>query len=89
MFILYKNLNTTIVLLSQDDIEKIVEEIEKEEKRRLQVKEFTTPPPRRVNFSIAPHPFKDELILFGGEFFNGQKVRFHELIFKTHIVVII
>lgn len=27
-----------------------------------------------LNASLCAHPEKDELILFGGEFFNGQKV---------------
>ncbi|CAJ0937755.1 unnamed protein product [Ranitomeya imitator] len=27
----------------------------------------------RLNASLTPHPEKDELILFGGEYFNGQK----------------
>lgn len=31
------------------------------------------PPSRRVNFSLTPHPLKDELIMFGGEFYDGQK----------------
>nr|CAD7392510.1 unnamed protein product [Timema cristinae] len=57
-----------------DDIEKIVLEIEKEEKKRNTVVECIVPPPsRRANFSLTPHKDKDELILFGGEYFNGQK----------------
>lgn len=28
----------------------------------------------RLNASFSAHPEKDELILFGGEFFNGKKV---------------
>lgn len=28
----------------------------------------------RLNASLSAHPEKDELILFGGEFFNGKKV---------------
>lgn len=31
---------------------------------------------RRLNASLCAHPEKDELILFGGEFFNGKKVGF-------------
>lgn len=31
-------------------------------------------PSRRINFSFIPHPDKEELILFGGEYFDGQKV---------------
>lgn len=28
----------------------------------------------RLSASLSSHPEKDELILFGGEFFNGKKV---------------
>lgn len=30
----------------------------------------------RLNGSLTAHPEKDELILFGGEYFNGQKVTY-------------
>lgn len=42
------------------------------------VEEFSSSPvccPSRLNASLCAHPEKDELILFGGEFFNGKKVR--------------
>lgn len=32
-----------------------------------------------LNASLCAHPEKDELILFGGEFFNGQKVLIENL----------
>ncbi|KNC81507.1 hypothetical protein SARC_06173 [Sphaeroforma arctica JP610] len=32
----------------------------------------TKPPSPRVNFTFAAHPAADELILFGGEYYNGQ-----------------
>ncbi|XP_012578314.1 PREDICTED: kelch domain-containing protein 4, partial [Condylura cristata] len=32
-----------------------------------------SPPSPRLNASFSAHPEKDELILFGGEYFNGQK----------------
>lgn len=38
------------------------------------VEEEVAMPSRRSNFSITPHPDKDQLIIFGGEFFNGSKV---------------
>lgn len=28
----------------------------------------------RCNMTLTPHPDKDELILFGGEYFTGNKV---------------
>lgn len=30
----------------------------------------------RLHASLSAHPEKDELILFGGEYFNGQKVKY-------------
>lgn len=38
------------------------------------VEEEVAAPSRRSNFSITPHPDKDQLIIFGGELFNGSKV---------------
>lgn len=59
----------------QDDIEKIVAEIEKEEARRQCIKEVVVDAPfRRVNFTLTAHPFKDELIMLGGEFYDGRQV---------------
>ena len=50
-------------------------EIEKEEARRQRVVEKTVPQPsRRVNFTLTAHPFKDELIMLGGEFHDGRTV---------------
>lgn len=50
-------------------------EIEREEARRQLVKEIVVEPPsRRVNFTLNAHPFKNELIMLGGELFNGQQV---------------
>lgn len=61
---------------NQDDIEQIVAQIEEEERKRQETVIKTVPPPSpRGNFSFTAHPTKDELILFGGEYFNGQKVR--------------
>lgn len=62
-------------MLVQDDIEKIVAEIEKEEARRQQYKEVIVgAPSRRVNFTLTAHPLKDELIMLGGEFHDGRHV---------------
>ncbi|XP_056637320.1 kelch domain-containing protein 4 [Diorhabda sublineata] len=58
----------------EDDIETILSQLEKEEKKRLQVTEaLIDPPSRRLNFSLVAHPDKEQLILYGGEYFNGQK----------------
>ena len=33
------------------------------------------PPSKRSSFTFCSHPDKDVLILFGGEYFNGLKVK--------------
>eukprot|EP00095_Tigriopus_kingsejongensis_P008096 maker-scaffold590_size129399-snap-gene-0.28 protein:Tk08096 transcript:maker-scaffold590_size129399-snap-gene-0.28-mRNA-1 annotation:"kelch domain-containing protein 4" len=71
----------------EDDIESIVKAIEDEEKKRKEVKELhkVDPPTHRANFSLTSHADNPELILFGGEFYNGQKtILFNDLyLFNT------
>ncbi|CAG9763379.1 unnamed protein product [Ceutorhynchus assimilis] len=72
--------------LGEDDIESIVAQIESQEKKRLQVTECQVDPPsRRVNFTFVAHPDKDQLILYGGEFFNGQKTFVYNDLFFYNI----
>ncbi|KOC61526.1 Kelch domain-containing protein 4 [Habropoda laboriosa] len=62
-----------LATLGEDDIENVIAQIEKEEARRQHVVEKTVAPPsRRVNFTLTAHPFKDELIMLGGEFHDGR-----------------
>ena len=62
-----------LAALGEDDIEHVLAEIEKEEARRQRVVEKTVPQPsRRVNFTLTAHPFKDELVMLGGEFHDGR-----------------
>ncbi|KAG7211505.1 hypothetical protein KM043_010774 [Ampulex compressa] len=62
-----------LATLGEEDIEKVVAEIEREEARRQRVVEATIgPPSRRVNFTLTTHPFKEELIMLGGEFHDGR-----------------
>ncbi|OAD59620.1 Kelch domain-containing protein 4 [Eufriesea mexicana] len=59
--------------IGEDDIEQVIAQIEKEESRRQHVIEKTvSPPSRRMNFTLTAHPFKDELIMFGGQFYDGR-----------------
>ncbi|XP_039314143.1 kelch domain-containing protein 4 isoform X2 [Solenopsis invicta] len=63
-----------LAALGEDDIEKIVAEIEREEACRQCIKEVVVDAPlRRVNFTITAHPFKDELVMLGGEFHDGRQ----------------
>lgn len=63
-----------LMALGEEDIEKVIAEIEKEEARRQCIKEIVVnAPSRRVNFTLTAHPFKDELIMLGGEFHDGRQ----------------
>lgn len=63
--------------LLQEDIAKVIAEIEREEAKRAAASEKTLkkPPTSRAYASLTPHPTNNELIMFGGEFHNGQKVK--------------
>lgn len=76
------NLND-FLLYFQEDIVDIVAALEANEQRRTTVSETVVPPPSpRSNFSFCAHPDKEELILFGGEYFDGQKLTvYNELYF--------
>lgn len=63
-----------IAKLGEDDIESIVAKYETKETKSTDLTEtLCAPPSARVNFSICSHPDKEELFIYGGEFFNGQK----------------
>ncbi|XP_066587276.1 kelch domain-containing protein 4 [Prorops nasuta] len=63
-----------LAALGEEDIEKVIAEIEREESRRQRVLEaIVEHPSRRVNFTISSHPYKEELIIFGGEFHDGKQ----------------
>lgn len=76
-------LKTDLFPYFQDYIVDIVANLEANEQRRTTVSETVVAPPSpRSNFSFCPHPDKEELILFGGEFYNGQTLTvFNELYF--------
>ncbi|XP_012673810.2 kelch domain-containing protein 4 [Clupea harengus] len=58
----------------EEDLEALIAEFQQLDSKKMQVMETTCPPPSaRLNASLSTHPERDELILFGGEFFNGKK----------------
>ncbi|XP_031635184.1 kelch domain-containing protein 4 [Contarinia nasturtii] len=69
--------------IGEDDIVNIVATLEANEQRRTTVSEtVVSPPTPRSNFSFCAHPEKEELILFGGEHYDGQKLSvYNELYF--------
>lgn len=49
------------------------------------VEAIVEPPSRRLNFTFVPHPDKEQLILYGGEFYNGQKTFVYNDLFFYNI----
>ena len=63
----------------KDAIENVVKALEEVERKRRTVEEVPVEggkPTSRANFSIVAHPDNPEIVIFGGEFYNGQKVVF-------------
>ncbi|XP_067619320.1 kelch domain-containing protein 4 [Eurosta solidaginis] len=72
--------------LGETDIAEFVAQLEAEEARRKTVtEEVCAPPTPRSNFTFVAYPEKEELILFGGEFYNGQRVCIYNDLFIYNI----
>ncbi|XP_029010622.1 kelch domain-containing protein 4 isoform X1 [Betta splendens] len=70
----------------EEDLEALIAEFQNLDAKKTQVVETTCPPPSpRLNASLCAHPDKDELILFGGEFFNGKKTYLYNDLFFYNI----
>ncbi|CAF1191747.1 unnamed protein product [Adineta ricciae] len=70
-----KELKKQIEQLGEDNIEQLItKHVGKDKNIEAVVIEDPTenPPSRRANASLTEHPLKDELLLFGGEFFDGR-----------------
>ncbi|CAG9782688.1 unnamed protein product [Diatraea saccharalis] len=70
--------------LGEEDIAKVIAEIEREEAKRSAATEkiLAGPPSTRAYASLTPHPINNELIMFGGEYHNGQTTEvYNELLF--------
>ncbi|XP_060810491.1 kelch domain-containing protein 4 [Amyelois transitella] len=81
---LANKLKKELANLGEEDIAKVIAEIEREEAKRSAAteKSLPGPPTPRAYASLTPHPTKDELILFGGEYHNGQQTQvYNELLF--------
>uniref|UniRef100_A0ABM5EV50 Kelch domain-containing protein 4 n=1 Tax=Pogona vitticeps TaxID=103695 RepID=A0ABM5EV50_9SAUR len=70
----------------EEDLEALIAEFQSLDAKKTQVVETPCPPPSpRLNASLSAHPEKDELILFGGEYFNGQKTFLYNDLFVYNI----
>ncbi|XP_055002180.1 kelch domain-containing protein 4 [Sorex araneus] len=57
-----------------EDLEALIAHFQALDARGTQVQETPSAPPSpRLHASLSAHPEKDELLLFGGEYFNGRK----------------
>ncbi|GFO25318.1 kelch domain-containing protein 4-like, partial [Plakobranchus ocellatus] len=66
-----------------EDIEKLIAEFQEKDRAKLQViEEKTSPPSPRCNMSLVPHPEKEELLMFGGEYFTGNKMYVYNDLFS-------
>ncbi|CAK6973221.1 kelch domain-containing protein 4 [Scomber scombrus] len=70
----------------EEDLESLIAEFQSLDAKKTTVVETTCPPPSpRLSASLSAHPEKDELILFGGEFFNGKKTYLYNDLFFYNI----
>uniref|UniRef100_A0A803WDJ8 Kelch domain containing 4 n=1 Tax=Ficedula albicollis TaxID=59894 RepID=A0A803WDJ8_FICAL len=70
----------------EEDLEALIAEFQSLDAKKTQVIESSCPPPSpRLNCSLCAHPERDELILFGGEYFNGQKTYLYNDLYIYHI----
>ncbi|KAM6973514.1 kelch domain-containing protein 4 [Aplochiton taeniatus] len=70
----------------EEDLEALIAEFQSLDAKKTQVVEMPCPPPSpRLNASLSAHPDKEELILFGGEFFNGKKTYLYNDLFFYNI----
>uniref|UniRef100_A0A8C2XXP8 Kelch domain containing 4 n=1 Tax=Capra hircus TaxID=9925 RepID=A0A8C2XXP8_CAPHI len=70
----------------EEDLEALIAHFQTLDARKTQVVETPcSPPSPRLNASLSTHPEKDELILFGGEYFNGQKTFLYNELYVYNI----
>ncbi|CAH2069062.1 unnamed protein product, partial [Iphiclides podalirius] len=85
---LANKLKKELANLGEEDIAKVVAQIEREEAKRAAAveKALPGPPSARAYATLTPHPINNELILFGGEYHNGQKTEvYNELLFYNPV----
>ncbi|XP_075851967.1 kelch domain-containing protein 4 isoform X2 [Microcebus murinus] len=70
----------------EEDLEALIAHFQTLDARKTQIVETPcSPPSPRLNASLSAHPEKDELILFGGEYFNGQKTFLYNELYVYNI----
>uniref|UniRef100_A0A6Q2YJS7 Kelch domain containing 4 n=1 Tax=Esox lucius TaxID=8010 RepID=A0A6Q2YJS7_ESOLU len=70
----------------EEDLAALIAEFQSLDAKKTTVVETACEPPSpRLNASLSAHPDKDELVLFGGEFFNGKKTYLYNDLFFYNI----
>ncbi|XP_053410495.1 kelch domain-containing protein 4 isoform X1 [Nycticebus coucang] len=70
----------------EEDLEALIAHFQTLDAEKTQIVETPcSPPSPRLNASLSAHPDKDELILFGGEYFNGQKTFLYNELYLYNI----
>ncbi|XP_059848997.1 kelch domain-containing protein 4 isoform X2 [Hypanus sabinus] len=70
----------------EEDLETLIAEFKQLDAKKTQVTEVACSfPSPRLNASLSSCPEKDELILFGGEYFNGQKTFLYNELYLYNI----
>ena len=70
----------------EDDLDALLAEFREMQAATKSVKEEVVPPPSpRANCSLTAHPSKDELLLFGGERYDGKRNVFYADMFRYSI----
>ncbi|CAG4991072.1 unnamed protein product [Colias eurytheme] len=85
---LANKLKKELANMGEEDIAKVIAEIEREEAKRTAATEkaLSGPPSARAYASLTPHPINNELILFGGEYHNGQQTEvYNDLLFYNPV----
>ncbi|KAK2147837.1 hypothetical protein LSH36_532g05014 [Paralvinella palmiformis] len=61
-------------------------EFQEQDRKRVEVtEEKCEPPSPRCNMSFVAHPDKDELVMFGGEYFNGKQTMLYNDLYYYNI----
>ena len=67
----------------EDDLDALLKEFRDMQATQTTVKEEAVPPPSpRANATLTAHPTKDELLLFGGERYDGKKNVFYADLYR-------
>ncbi|KAI1319979.1 hypothetical protein EDD11_002310 [Mortierella claussenii] len=72
----------------EDDIETILANFKKEQEEKVKIIEevWSGPPSRRANATLTANPLnQNELIFFGGEFYDGAKCAFYNDLYRYNI----